>query len=159
MSALDTIVVPFDQIFDAVKRGRADVGLIIHEGQLTYANEQLDLILDLAEKVGVRPTIGMRVKLAARGGGRWQSSGGYRSKFGLTVGEILKGLNELKTRGMEDCFQLLHFHLGSQIPNIRIVKGALNEAAMLVARAQTPTKARRQATTAVDRLIDGFLRT
>jgi arginine decarboxylase len=90
---------------------------------------ELDLILDLAEKVGVRPTIGMRVKLAARGGGRWQSSGGYRSKFGLTVGEILKGLNELKTRGMEDCFQLLHFHLGSQIPNIRIVKGALNEAA------------------------------
>jgi arginine decarboxylase len=90
---------------------------------------ELDLILDLAEKVGVRPTIGMRVKLAARGGGRWQSSGGYRSKFGLTVAEILKGLNELKTRGMEDCFQLLHFHLGSQIPNIRIVKGALNEAA------------------------------
>ncbi len=90
---------------------------------------ELPLILDYAEKVGVRPTIGMRVKLAARGGGRWQSSGGYRSKFGLTVGEILKGLNELKARGMEDCFQLLHFHLGSQIPNIRIVKGALNEAA------------------------------
>ncbi len=75
------------------------------------------------------PNIGMRVKLAARGGGRWQSSGGYRSKFGLTVAEILQGLKELKTRGMEDCFQLLHFHLGSQIPNIRIVKGALNEAA------------------------------
>ncbi len=90
---------------------------------------ELDLILEYAEKVGVRPQIGMRVKLAARGGGRWQSSGGYRSKFGLTVGEILKGLEELKTRGMEDCFQLLHFHLGSQIPNIRIVKGALNEAA------------------------------
>jgi arginine decarboxylase len=79
--------------------------------------------------VGVRPTIGMRVKLAARGGGRWQSSGGYRSKFGLTVGEILTGLDELKSRGMADCLQLLHFHLGSQIPNIRIVKGALNEAA------------------------------
>ena len=90
---------------------------------------ELDLILEYAEKMGVRPTIGMRVKLAARGGGRWQSSGGYRSKFGLTVAEILKGLEELKTRGMEDCFQLLHFHLGSQIPNIRIVKGALNEAA------------------------------
>ena len=90
---------------------------------------ELDLILEYAEKVGVRPTIGMRVKLAARGGGRWQSSGGYRSKFGLTVGEILRGLEELKARGMEDCFQLLHFHLGSQIPNIRIVKGALNEAA------------------------------
>src|SRR5688500_657082 len=90
---------------------------------------ELALILEYAEKVGVRPKIGMRVKLAARGGGRWQSSGGYRSKFGLTVGEILRGLEELKTRGMEDCFQLLHFHLGSQIPNIRIVKAALNEAA------------------------------
>ncbi|MGC4085536.1 MAG: hypothetical protein QM736_26285 [Vicinamibacterales bacterium] len=76
---------------------------------------ELGLILDYAEKVGVRPNIGMRVKLAARGGGRWQSSGGYRSKFGLTVGEILHGLEELKQRGMEDCFKLLHFHLGSQI--------------------------------------------
>jgi arginine decarboxylase len=94
---------------------------------------ELDLILEYAEKIGVRPTIGMRVKLAARGGGRWQSSGGYRSKFGLTVGEILRGLAELKTRGMEDCLQLLHFHLGSQIPNIRIVKGALNEAARVYA--------------------------
>jgi arginine decarboxylase len=90
---------------------------------------ELGLILEYAEKIGVRPTIGMRVKLAARGGGRWQSSGGYRSKFGLTVGEMLRGLEELKARGMGDCFQLLHFHLGSQIPNIRIVKGALNEAA------------------------------
>jgi arginine decarboxylase len=90
---------------------------------------ELALILEYAEKVGVRPQIGMRVKLAARGGGRWQSSGGYRSKFGLTVTEILRGLEELKSRGMADCLKLLHFHLGSQIPNIRIVKGALNEAA------------------------------
>ena len=90
---------------------------------------ELELILEYAEKVGVRPTIGMRVKLAARGGGRWQSSGGYRSKFGLTVAEILQGLEQLKSLGMQDCFKLLHFHLGSQIPNIRIVKAALNEAA------------------------------
>jgi arginine decarboxylase len=90
---------------------------------------ELELILEYAEKLGVRPSIGMRVKLAARGGGRWQSSGGYRSKFGLTVAEVRQGLAELKARGMEDCFELLHFHLGSQIPNIRIVKGALNEAA------------------------------
>ncbi|MCL4811181.1 MAG: biosynthetic arginine decarboxylase [Vicinamibacteraceae bacterium] len=94
---------------------------------------ELDLILEYAEKHGVRPNIGMRVKLAARGGGRWQSSGGYRSKFGLTVAEILTGLDELKRRGLEDCFKLLHFHLGSQIPNIRIVKGALNEAARVYA--------------------------
>jgi arginine decarboxylase len=92
---------------------------------------ELGLILEYAEKIGVRPTFGMRVKLAARGGGRWQSSGGYRSKFGLTVAEILHGLDELKARGMQDCFKLLHFHLGSQIPNIRIVKHALNEAARI----------------------------
>jgi arginine decarboxylase len=90
---------------------------------------ELDLILEYAEKVGVRPNIGMRVKLAARGSGRWQSSGGYRSKFGLTVTEILRGFEELKTRGMQDCLKLLHFHLGSQITHIRIIKNALNEAA------------------------------
>lgn len=89
---------------------------------------ELELILEYAEKVGVRPNIGMRVKLAARGSGRWQSSGGFRSKFGLTVTEILRGLEELKARGMEDCFKLLHFHLGSQITHIRIIKNALNEA-------------------------------
>jgi arginine decarboxylase len=90
---------------------------------------ELALILDRAGKIGVRPQIGMRVKLASRGSGRWQSSGGFRSKFGLTVTEIMRGLEELKSRGMEDCFKLLHFHLGSQITNIRIVKGALNEGA------------------------------
>src|SRR6187200_1728957 len=90
---------------------------------------ELGLILEHAEKAGVRPQIGMRVKLAWRGSGRWQSSGGFRSKFGLTVTEIMRGLEELKARGMQDCLKLLHFHLGSQITNIRIVKGALNEAA------------------------------
>src|SRR4030095_1194882 len=90
---------------------------------------ELGLILDAAAKVGVRPQIGMRVKLASRGSGRWQSSGGFRSKFGLTVTEIMRGLDELKSRDMQDCLKLLHFHLGSQITNIRIVKGALNEAA------------------------------
>ncbi|HTM05244.1 MAG TPA: biosynthetic arginine decarboxylase [Vicinamibacterales bacterium] len=90
---------------------------------------ELGLILEYAEKVGVRPQIGMRVKLASRGSGRWQSSGGFRSKFGLTVTEIMRGLEELKSRGMQDCLKLLHFHLGSQITNIRIVKQALNEGA------------------------------
>lgn len=89
---------------------------------------ELDLILKYAEKVGVRPQIGMRIKLAARGSGRWQSSGGWRSKFGLTVGEILHAVEELKSRNMLDCFKLLHFHLGSQITNIRHVKGAITEA-------------------------------
>ena len=60
--------------------------------------EELGLILKYAEKVGVRPQIGMRVKLASRGGGRWQGSGGFRSKFGLTVTEVLRGLEELQAR-------------------------------------------------------------
>jgi arginine decarboxylase len=94
---------------------------------------ELDLILDYAHKVGVRPTIGVRVKLAARGSGRWQSSGGYRSKFGLTLTEVLEVLSRLKALGMEDCLQLLHFHLGSQIPNIRHIKEALVEAARVYA--------------------------
>jgi len=90
---------------------------------------ELQLIIETAQRFGVRPQIGMRVKLASRGSGRWQSSGGFRSKFGLTVTEIMRGLEELKAHGMQDCLKLLHFHLGSQITNIRIVKGALNEAA------------------------------
>ncbi|MDA0658682.1 MAG: biosynthetic arginine decarboxylase [Planctomycetota bacterium] len=90
---------------------------------------ELELILDCAEKLGVRPHIGMRMKLAARGSGRWQSSGGYRSKFGLNVSEILQAADYLQQRGMLDCFELLHFHLGSQITNIRRIKGALVEAA------------------------------
>jgi arginine decarboxylase len=90
---------------------------------------ELGLIMELSQRIGVRPQIGMRVKLASRGSGRWQSSGGFRSKFGLTVTEIMRGLEELKSHGMADCLKLLHFHLGSQITNIRIVKGALNEAA------------------------------
>jgi arginine decarboxylase len=92
---------------------------------------ELGLILEYSQKVGVRPTIGMRVKLASRGSGKWQSSGGYRSKFGLTVSEVLKGFEELKALGMQDCLKLLHFHMGSQIPNIRIVKAAVNEAARI----------------------------
>ncbi|HWB01107.1 MAG TPA: biosynthetic arginine decarboxylase [Pirellulales bacterium] len=89
---------------------------------------ELELILDYAKRIGVRPNIGMRVKLAAKSTGRWQGSGGFRSKFGLTVTEILRALEELKARGMADCFKLLHFHLGSQMPNIRHIKAALNEA-------------------------------
>lgn len=89
---------------------------------------ELERILVLAKRIGVRPLIGMRVKLAARGAGRWQSSGGYRSKFGLTVAEILQGMKLLESEGMQDCFKLLHFHLGSQITNIRQVKAAITEA-------------------------------
>jgi arginine decarboxylase len=90
---------------------------------------ELDLILRHAAAVGVRPSIGIRVKLASRGAGRWKSSGGYRSKFGLTVTEAVRALEVLKAAGMEDCLKLLHFHLGSQITNIRHIKAAVIEAA------------------------------
>ena len=92
---------------------------------------ELDLIVKHAERVGVRPTIGMRVKLASRGSGRWKSSGGYRSKFGFTVTEALAALDLKEAAGMEDCLQLLHFHLGSQITNIRQIKAAVIEAARI----------------------------
>jgi arginine decarboxylase len=90
---------------------------------------ELETIIRHADEQKVRPIIGVRVKLAARGAGRWKSSAGYRSKFGLTVTEILNALEYLKQRGMADCLQLVHFHLGSQITNIRNIKAALNEAA------------------------------
>src|SRR4029079_6736454 len=90
---------------------------------------ELGLILKYAEKVGVRPQIGMRIKLADRGRGPWTSAGVWRSELGLTVSEILHAVEELKSRDMLDCFKLLHFHLGSQITNIRHVKTAVTEAA------------------------------
>jgi arginine decarboxylase len=92
---------------------------------------ELDLVIKHAEQVGVRPSIGLRVKLASRGAGRWKSSAGYRSKFGLTVTEALRALEQLKLLGMEDCLELLHFHLGSQITNIRHIKAAVIEAARI----------------------------
>jgi arginine decarboxylase len=92
---------------------------------------ELDLILKHSQRVGVRPTIGLRLKLASRGSGRWKSSGGYRSKFGLTVSEALQALDQMKAAGMEDCLELLHFHLGSQITNIRQIKAAVTEGARI----------------------------
>lgn len=94
---------------------------------------ELDLILKHSKAVGVEPSIGLRVKLASRGAGRWKSSGGYRSKFGLTVTEALRALDVLRENGMEHCLKLLHFHLGSQITNIRHIKAAVIEAARVYA--------------------------
>jgi arginine decarboxylase len=94
---------------------------------------ELELILKYCETVGVRPAVGIRVKLASRGSGRWKSSGGYRSKFGLTISEAMRALERLKSVGMEDTLELLHFHLGSQITNIRQVKAAVTEGARVYA--------------------------
>ncbi|MEK8023480.1 MAG: biosynthetic arginine decarboxylase [Candidatus Hydrogenedentota bacterium] len=89
---------------------------------------ELELIVKYSEKLQVKPRIGVRVKLASRGSGRWESSAGYRSKFGLTVTEILAALEYLRARNMADCLKLLHYHMGSQVTNIRKIKDSLSEA-------------------------------
>jgi arginine decarboxylase len=89
---------------------------------------ELGLIAEVAKKVGVRPRIGIRVKLAAKGSGRWEASGGDRSKFGLSTREVVEAINFLRANDLLNCFELLHFHLGSQISAIRAVKNALREA-------------------------------
>lgn len=91
----------------------------------------VQMIISEARKVGVRPMIGVRAKLSSRGSGKWQESGGERSKFGLSITEILKAVDLLEQAGMLDCLQLLHFHLGSQITNIRSIREAVGEAARL----------------------------
>jgi arginine decarboxylase len=90
---------------------------------------ELEAIVRHAQELNVKPVIGVRVKLASRGAGRWKSSAGYRSKFGLTITEVLEVFDYLKQRELSDCLQLVHFHLGSQITNIRNIKSALTEAA------------------------------
>ncbi|OUT58172.1 MAG: arginine decarboxylase [Rhodopirellula sp. TMED11] len=92
---------------------------------------ELDLIFRVAKEVGVRPRLGIRVKLATRGSGRWEASGGYRSKFGLTVAQVLHALDRMIAQGYADCFEILHFHLGSQISDIRQVKTAITEASRI----------------------------
>jgi arginine decarboxylase len=94
---------------------------------------ELELILKAAERHGVRPRIGVRVKLASEGSGRWRDSAGAKSKFGLFVTEILEMFAQLKARGMQDCLQLVHCHPGSQLQDIHRVKDAINELAHVYA--------------------------
>jgi arginine decarboxylase len=89
---------------------------------------ELPLIAQLSKRTGVQPRIGMRAKLATRGSGRWEASGGDRSKFGLTSKEMIDAVDFLKANNLLASFELLHFHLGSQISAIRSVKNAMREA-------------------------------
>lgn len=89
---------------------------------------ELEFIRKVSQRLRVKPTIGIRAKLSSRGSGRWELSGGDRSKFGLTARETVRALGHLRDWDMLDCFQLLHFHLGSQISSVQSVKDALREA-------------------------------
>jgi arginine decarboxylase len=88
---------------------------------------ELEMITKHAKAHGVSPTLGIRVKIAARGSGRWELSGGARSKFGLFVPEVIEALKYLEEHDLLDGLDLLHFHLGSQITNIRNIKNAVTE--------------------------------
>ena len=90
---------------------------------------ELKEIIAQAKSHDVRPAIGVRVKLSAAGAGRWEGSGGVRSKFGLFISEVLDAVELLRAEGMLDCLKLVHFHLGSQISDMRALKAALTEAA------------------------------
>ena len=92
---------------------------------------ELELLVKQAERYGVRPKIGVRVKISARGAGRWEGSAGVRSKFGLFISEVIEALDYLKARGMEDCLRMLHFHIGSQVCDIRRLKHAITELAYI----------------------------
>lgn len=90
---------------------------------------ELDIIAKAAKKLDVKPNLGIRIKLASSGSGKWAESGGDASKFGLTSAELLQTLKKLDAIGMHDCLRLIHFHIGSQITKIRRIQTALREAA------------------------------
>ncbi len=92
---------------------------------------ELETILAAASELDLRPVIGVRARLATKGAGKWVESTGDRSKFGLTTAEIVETVERLRGVGMLDCLQLLHFHIGSQITNIRAVKDALRESSQI----------------------------
>ncbi|HYG35257.1 MAG TPA: biosynthetic arginine decarboxylase [Clostridia bacterium] len=98
--------------------------------------EELRQIIAVSKQLGVEPVIGMRVRLLSKGGGKWAESAGENAKFGLSTAELLMATELLKAEGLAHCFKLLHFHIGSQVPDILIVKRAVQEAARFYAKLQ-----------------------
>ncbi|WP_280590832.1 arginine decarboxylase [Vibrio splendidus] len=90
---------------------------------------ELDLVLSEAKALGVKPRLGLRIRLASQGAGKWQASGGEKSKFGLSASQVLTVIERLKAEGQLDVLELVHFHLGSQMANIRDVRNGVSEAA------------------------------
>ncbi len=92
---------------------------------------ELATVIAASRDLDIRPVLGVRARLSTRGAGKWVESTGDRSKFGLTAGELMMVVERLRTEGMLDCLQLLHFHIGSQITAIRAIKDALREASRI----------------------------
>ena len=93
--------------------------------------EELDLTLAISGQLGIKPMLGVRAKLTTKGSGRWGNSTGDRAKFGLTIPQILSVVETLQQVQMLDCLQLLHFHIGSQISSITVIKDAIREASQI----------------------------
>jgi arginine decarboxylase len=96
--------------------------------------EELTQILQISREVGVEPLIGLRVRLQTKGSGRWATSGGENAKFGLSTSDLVRASETLKSAGLAHCLQLVHFHVGSQIPDIGTIKRAVREAARFYAK-------------------------
>ncbi|GGW90428.1 biosynthetic arginine decarboxylase [Alteromonas halophila] len=94
---------------------------------------ELLLLVKTAKELDIEPIIGVRAKMTVKGRGKWESSGGERAKFGLTISEIIKTARYLESQGMAHCLKLLHFHIGSQLTDIRAVKEAMTEGARIYA--------------------------
>lgn len=97
---------------------------------------ELRIIATLAKRMNIKPNIGIRIKLASSGSGKWEESGGDISKFGLNSSELFEALSLLEKEDLKDCFKLIHFHIGSQVTNIRRIKTALKEATQFYAQLQ-----------------------
>ena len=95
---------------------------------------ELSMVLEIADRIGVKPEVGLRLKLAGKGSGRWERSGGDRAKFGLTTGEVVHCLAELRRHEKLDALRLLHFHIGSQLTSISVLKDALREGLQVYAQ-------------------------
>ncbi|MFZ9596688.1 MAG: biosynthetic arginine decarboxylase [Bdellovibrionia bacterium] len=95
---------------------------------------EIHQIISVAKELGVTPQIGIRVKLYSKGSGKWESSGGEFAKFGLTTPELIHAVQVLQKEGMQDCFRLLHFHIGSQITHIKTIKNAVKEGTRIYAK-------------------------
>ncbi len=93
--------------------------------------EEVQLVIDAARRLGIEPVVGVRAKLSSKGTGRWGDSTGDRAKFGLTIPEILTCVDQLRDAGMLSSLQLLHFHIGSQISAISVIKDAIREASQI----------------------------
>ncbi len=98
--------------------------------------EELRHIIALSKQLGVEPLIGIRARLMSKGAGKWAESGGENAKFGLCTAELLAATEMLKAENLGHCFKLLHFHIGSQVPDILTIKKAVQEAARLYAKIQ-----------------------